>query len=247
MEPIYRKSFLLDDMSVDCFGNLKLSSLLFYIQEVAGNHSQLLGTDYDTLANRRLFWAVTRHRVQITRMPTRGETITLETWPMPTTKVAYPRSVVAYDAQGQEVFRAISLWVLMDLDSRAMVLPGKSGVTVEGRLTGNELALPHSLMPKDMTEQQTRTVTYACLDRNGHMNNTRYLDWVDDLLPADFHRSHTAREFIICYHNEALEGQQLALDWKLTDEGCLQVDAHRKKTDVPGKQDRVFSAQVLFA
>ena len=246
MEPIYRQTFIPDDTCVDCFCKLKLSSLLFYVQEMAGKHSRLLGADYDTLAQRRLFWAVTRHRVQITRLPTLGESVTLETWPMPTTKVAYPRSVVAYDAQGQELFRAISLWVLMDLDSRAMVLPGKSGVTVEGTLTGSELALPHSLMPKDMTHRQTRTVTYSCLDRNGHMNNTRYLDWVDDLLPATFHKDRTAQEFIICYHNEALENQQLALDWKLSEEGCLQVDAHRENTDVSGKQDRVFSAQVLF-
>ena len=246
MEPIYRQTFTLNDMYADCHGRLKLSALLYYAQEVAGQHSNLLGTDYDTLAKQRLFWAVTRHRVQITRLPVRGETVTLETWPMPTTRVAYPRSMVAFDSQGNELFRSISLWVLMDLDSRAMVLPGKSGVTVEGTLTGSELALPHSLMPRDMTSQTKRTVTYSCLDRNGHMNNTRYLDWVDDLLPSSFHSSHTAREFIICYHNEAKENQQISLDWKLDEAGCLQVDAHREKTDVSGGQERVFSAQVLF-
>lgn len=69
MEPIYRQSFTLNDMDVDCFGNLKLSTLLYYAQEVAGCHSRLLGADYDTLFSRRLFWAVTRHRVQITRLP----------------------------------------------------------------------------------------------------------------------------------------------------------------------------------
>jgi len=128
-----------------------------------------------------------------------------------------------------------------------MILPGKSGISVIGTLRGTELAAPNSLVPKTLNTSGCRRVSFTDLDRNGHMNNTRYLDWVDDLLPADFHRGHTAQEFIICYHTEALEGQQLTLDWKLTDGGCLQVDAHREKTDVPGKQDRVFSAQVLFA
>lgn len=246
MEPIYRQNFLIDDMVSDCFGRLKLSALLYFAQEVAGKHSDLLGADYDTLMLRHLFWAVTRHRIQITRLPMRGETITVETWPMPTTKVAYPRSTVAYDAQGHELFRSISLWVLMDLDQRTMVLPGKSGVIVTGSLTGSELAVPHSILPKPMTNTDIRRVTYSYLDRNGHMNNTHYLDWVDDLLPGSFHRNHIAREFIICYHNEAREGQQIRLDWELSENGCLQVDAHREKTDVSGKQDRVFSAQVLF-
>ena len=246
MEPIYRQNFLIDDMVSDCFGRLKLSALLYFAQEVAGKHSDLLGADYDTLMLRHLFWAVTRHRIQITRLPMRGETITVETWPMPTTKVAYPRSTVAYDAQGHELFRSISLWVLMDLDQRTMVLPGKSGVIVTGSLTGSELAVPHSILPKPMTNTDIRRVTYSYLDRNGHMNNTHYLDWVDDLLPGSFHSNHIAREFIICYHNEAREGQQIRLNWELSENGCLQIDAHREKTDVSGKQDRVFSAQVLF-
>lgn len=246
MKPIYRQTFSIDDMAVDCFGKLKLSALLYFAQEAAGRHSDLLGTDYDTLALRRLFWAVTRHRVKIARLPLRGETITVETWPMPTTKVAYPRSMVAYDAQGNELFRSISLWVLMDLDARTMVLPSKSGVIVDGSVTGSELTVPHSIMPKAMGNTDIRRVTYSCLDRNGHMNNTRYLDWVDDLLPGSFHESHRPREFIICYHNEAREAQQIFLQWELSENGCLQVDAHRERTDVSGKQDRVFSAQVLF-
>ena len=246
MEPFYRQTFTLSDMEVDCFGRLKLSALLYFAQEVAGHHSELLGAGYDDLAQKGIFWAVTRHRVQISRLPIRGETITVETWPMPTTRVAYPRSMVAYDANGQELFRLISLWVLMDANTRAMVLPGKSGVTVEGQLTGKELEVPRSLSPKDMTNKSFRTVTYSCLDRNGHMNNTRYLDWVDDLLPSGFHKEHAPAEFVICYLSEALEGQQIQLDWILSETGCLQVDAHREKTDVSCGKERIFSVQTLY-
>ena len=246
MKPIYTQTFTLNDLVVDPFGRLKLSALLFYAQEIAGQHSALLGADYDTLASKKLFWAITRNRVQVTRLPLRGETITVETWPMPTTKVAYPRSMVAYDQQGNELFRSISLWVLMDLEKRNMVLPGKSGVTVEGTITGSELAVPHSLLPKQLSGETVRRVTYSCLDRNGHMNNTRYLDWMDDLLSSDFHRSHCPKELVICYASEALENQEIFLSWELSKEGCLQVDAHREKTDVAGKKDRVFSAQILF-
>ena len=242
----YSQTFTLTDLDVDCFCNLKLSSLLFYAQEVAGKHSALLGADYEALAKKNLFWAVSRHKVQITRLPRLGETITVETWPMPTTRVAYPRALAAYDAQGNELFRSISLWVLMDLESRAMVLPGKSGVEVAGLLTGNELTSPHSIVPKTLCNSAQRIVTYSCLDRNGHMNNTRYLDWVADLLPSGFHKENTPKELLISYASEALESQILNLDWELTEDGNLQVDAHREDTLVPGKKHRVFSAQVLF-
>ena len=114
MEPIYKQEFHITDAAVDCFGRLKPSMLLFYVQEVAGIHATSLGAGYDALMAKNLFWAILRTKVQISRLPHSGETIRVETWPMPTSRVAYPRSVVAYDEQGQEVFRSISLWCLMD-------------------------------------------------------------------------------------------------------------------------------------
>jgi len=246
MEPIFRHTFPITDIYLDSFGRLKPSSILYFVQEAAGQHCNLLKVDWDTLAQQNLFWAVTRHRVQITRLPTRGETITVETWPMPTTKVAFPRSVVAYDEKGQEVFRAISIWVLMDTKSRAMILPGKSGVLVDGTLRGNELSVPRAIVPAMLQNTDCRTVRYTQLDRNGHMNNTRYLDWVDDLLPSAFHKEHPVREFSVSYHAEAREGQNIQLDWDLSEGPVLQVDAHREKTDVPGEKERVFSAKIEF-
>ena len=243
MDLIYRSTYQVRDCDVDCFGRLKLSTVLYLAQEAAGRHSDLLGTDYDTLAQRRLFWAVTRHRVQITRLPVRGETITVETWPMPTTRVAYPRSIVAYDEAGNEVFRSITLWVLMDLNNRSMVLPGKSGIEVAGTLRGNELASPMGLPVKALQNHRSRYVNYTDLDRNGHMNNTKYLDWICDLLGSSFHTKHTIREFTVCYLCEAREAQRLELAWDFPEEGCLMVDAHREQE---GRNDRIFAAKILF-
>ena len=244
MEPIYQQDFYITDACVDRYGRLKPSMILFYAQEVAGRHCNILSLDYDTLAKKRLFWAVTRHRIQLTRIPMRGETIHVETWPMPTTKVAYPRSVVAYDEQGHEVFRAISIWVLMDLDTRNMILPGKSGISVVGTVRGMELSVPRSLLPVVMKNRHSRKVCFTDLDRNGHMNNTRYFDWIDDLLPSSFHEDHPMKEFTICYHAEAREGQTLEMSWEVMDGPSLQVDAVRKNED--DSESRVFSAKVLF-
>ena len=123
MEPIYSKEFTLSHIHVDRFGYAKPSVLLYFVQEAAGEHCALLAVDREHLSHKHLFWAVTRSKVQVTRLPRLGETVTVKTWPMPTTRVAYPRSVVAYDAKGEELFRSISLWVLMDDRSRAMILP----------------------------------------------------------------------------------------------------------------------------
>jgi len=243
MEPIYRSQFTISDIHVDRFGRVKPSVLLYFVQEAAGQHCSLLAVDHDTLSHKNLFWAVTRNRVQVTRLPQLHETITVETWPMPTTKVAYPRSVVAYDSDGQELFRSISLWVLMDSQTRAMILPGKSGVTVDGTLTGNELTVPRAIAALSKEKTVHRTVGYSLLDRNGHMNNTRYLDWVDDLLPSGFHQGHPVQEFTVCYLNEAREGDVVDIAYDLSDGPTLTVDASRQSDTTP---TRIFAAQVFF-
>ncbi|MCD7754865.1 MAG: thioesterase [Firmicutes bacterium] len=246
MQPIFRRSYEIRDHEVDRFGRLKPSAILYFAQDAAGFHCDQLALGHDILAGRGLFWAVTRHKVQITRLPMRGETITLETWPLPTTRVAYPRSTVAYDADGHELFRSISLWVLMDINTRALVLPGKSGVEVTGLLRGSELAVPNSLTPRTLSNERVCTVAFTELDRNGHMNNCSYMDWISNLLPSEFHSSHPVKEFTVCYLSEAREGQTIQLHWELSADGVLRVDGGREEPAGQNGHMRVFSAQLLL-
>lgn len=242
----YEKKFHIPASAVDCFDRLKPSQILDYMQEVAGDHSTMLGLSRQALTDRGLFWAVIRHRVQISRLPKAGENITVKTWPMPTTRTAYPRSTIIYDEQGQECLRSISLWVLMDRNTRAMVLPGKSGVEVEGLLLGSELAAPGSIVPKALVNTLQRKVLFTDLDWNGHMNNCRYLDWTMDLLPSDFHRERSVTGFTVCYLSEAKETETLELQWELSDGPCITVNALRPDSEVSAGHSRVFALQMQF-
>ena len=243
MEAVFTQNYEIKDNMVDRFGNLKSSQILFLAQDMGTKHCVELSLSYEALAAKGLFWAVSRHRVQITRLPRSGETIRVETWAMPTTRVAYPRSVVAYDEQGKECFRSITLWVLMNLDTRAMIQPGKSGIEVVGTVRGLELASPKGLVPRDMVNSASRRVSFTDIDRNGHMNNTRYMDWIDDLYSSAFHQTHALREFTACYLAEAREGDTLDMHYEVVEEGCIQVDFHRNANQ---EDHRVFSARLLF-
>ena len=246
MESIFSKNYVIGPTDVDRYQRLKPSRLLLYIQQIAGLHSNMISLTYEEMAQQGIFWAVIRHKVQITRMPMEKETIRLETWPMPTTRVAYPRSTVGYDEQGHELFRSICLWVLMDLNNRTMLIPKNSSIQIDGTLRGTELAIPRSLLPKPLGRVDTRKVVYSDLDRNGHMNNARYLDWLQDLLPSEFHLQHPMKELTMCYINEALEQQQLDLNWEISEDGQFQVDIHRNKQDLTDDYDRIFAAKILY-
>ena len=218
-------------------GALKPSSILYYAQEAAGAHAVELGTGWEELQKKHLFWAVIRTRVEIFDKPT-GNEVTLKTWPMPTSRTAYPRCVEGYDGD-KLLFKVLSLWVLMDTETRAMVLPGKSGVPVMGTTVGTEPAMPRSLPVTESEQVIHKTVEKIHLDRNGHMNNTRYMDWVMDLLSAE----KTVKGFELCYLNEGRLGECMELGYTL-DEDTLTVNIHRIRTDVTDKKDRIFAAVV---
>lgn len=245
MKP-YQMQFAVTADQSDATGHARPGTLLYFVQEAAGAHCHLLGADRQALEPKQLFWVVLRHKVEITRMPATGETVTVETWPMPTTRTAYPRAAAGYDADGKQLFRIISLWVLMDTQTRAMVLPGKSGVQVDGFLQGNELTPPGSIAPSSMSGSTVRIVEATDLDQNLHMNNTRYLDWIWDLPDCTVSAEKPLREFTVCYLSEARLGQCLNLSWNFSEGNILQVEGCREKPDKPGSQERVFAALLMF-
>lgn len=246
MEAVFEKTYKLETIHLDRYGRLKPSVMLYFAQEAATGHCDILQLDYETLAKKRLFWAIVRTRLQVERTPVEGEVLTVKTWPMPTTRSAFPRATEACDAEGKTVFRCLSLWVLMNMDTRKMVLPQQSDIALEGVVQGTELVPPCSVLPRDWENMTCRIVGYTELDRNGHVNNTRYIDWVSDLLDSDFHKDHTLKELTICYQAETRQGDQIGLRWQIADGPVLNVDAYRGRTDDRQTEQRVFTARVEF-
>ena len=122
-----------------------------------------------------------------------------------------------------------------------------SGVGPKAALRILSSSTPANLALAQLEHHSYRQAGFSDLDVNGHVNNTKYLDWIDDLLPSAFHQAHPVREISICYLSEILEGQHLDLTWELQDGPCIRVDAHRNQDESDTKKERAFSARVLFA
>ena len=242
----FETSFTVTPERAGADGLCKLSALLYYCQEAAGGHCMLLGLDWDSLAKKDLFWALIRTRMEIVRLPKAGESVTVKTWPMPTTRTAFPRACEGRDGQGNILFRSTSLWVLMNKTSRMMLLPGKSDVTLEGIILGTEPPAPGSLSPIPGQGSVIRQVADEDLDRNGHMNNTRYMDWVWEHLLDSFPGIGAPGAFTACYLSEALPGQALTVSHRKEEDGCIVTELTRPRNQDPSKQERVFAAKVEF-
>ena len=181
---IYTLPYRLRSRDVDMYRRLRPSQLFELLQEAATDHSELLGVGISVIRKQNLMWVLARQSVEIARMPCYGEEITLETWPGRTVHALYPRYYRVMDKDGACIISSAAIWMLADMDERALVPSSKSGFEFGFEKRGFEPALP-SPPRRFFTDRSTRfVVPFSYIDMNGHMNNTRYFDLADNLSPA---------------------------------------------------------------
>ena len=69
MQSVFTQNFTVSQIHADRFDRARPAALLYFIQEAAGGHCRLLGADRETLSEKGLFWAVTRTKVEVARLP----------------------------------------------------------------------------------------------------------------------------------------------------------------------------------
>ena len=209
----YEEKMLLRTCDCDVNGQWRPGAVMEAMQELAGAHCALLGCGRDDLLKRGVVWILARSEIRMDRYPAIGELITGQTFHKPVRLRFFPRFYVFRDSLGRIVGKAGTLWLLMDIRTRqtipagdiAALLPDNSELTAPmalpasiGQLQGQETAMEYEPL-------------YTDLDVNGHVNNTRYADWLCNMLGIDTMRAFMPESLIISYNAEVLPGQRISL------------------------------------
>ena len=184
MSGIYERSLLLGSEHVDCFRRLRTSTLFELLQTASIRHTEELGVGRDKTLDRGLLWVNVRQYVLIARMPAYDERITLRSWPGRTLRVLFPRYYEILSERGEPLVRGSAVWSLMNAESRTAAFPDEHCIEIAGTETGRELPYLTRILTTETPNRFDFTVPYSYVDLNGHMNNTRYFDLIEDRLPA---------------------------------------------------------------
>lgn len=210
MDKSYVETFALRTGQCDMQGQWKPAAILDAMQETALVHCIHLGLPRAATDALGIAWVLSRSRVVLERAPRLGETVSVETWPLPPKHLFFPRANTFRDAAGNVIGGAMSLWVLMDVRARRVV----NSAEVLARLPQNA-DMPAGIplgaarpLPGEATEG-TLVPPYSDFDLNGHVNNTRYLDWTCSALGHDIMAARRVTEFGICYEREVLPGEAI--------------------------------------
>lgn len=174
-------------------------------QEAAGEHARALGVEHFELADgNRTTWVLSRLRVRLHRRPRMREAVTVETWPSDRDRLRATRDLRLLDADGAEIAVGTTLWFLIDVARRRPVRlpPEMDGFALRDRDRALTFASSTPEPPASPDAERTFAVRRSDLDRVGHANNVRFVEWMLEALDDDA----GLREIDVQYRAEAVYG-----------------------------------------
>lgn len=208
---ITKINYELSTKDVNLYGDLKTSAMFTMMQDAAVKSSNLMGAGYHAMLEKNLIWVVALQKAEIIKLPKWGDSITLESWPGKPMHSLMPRYYRFLDSEGETIINCSSLWSLVDIDDRRMIKPDERGLEFPYIVTGYEISRPRSPKGSADIHGGEFTVPYSFLDLNGHMNNCRYFDVCEDVLPAA-QSGNKLKSVTAEYSSEIKLGETISLD-----------------------------------
>ena len=219
----------------DMNGHIKLPDVILLSLQVSGMQSIELGvSDKAILENYNLVWIITDYDIEVVRLPRFAEEITIETEALSYNRLFCYRRFTIYDEAGQELIHMMVAFVLMDRDSRKVhavepdiVAPYQSEFDKK-LIRGPKYESLEEPISKDYH------VRFYDLDMNGHVNNSKYLDWIFEVMGADFLTQYIPKKINLKYVKEvrpggvitsAVERTGLESEHEITSDGSTNAQA----------------------
>jgi acyl-ACP thioesterase len=251
MTDIMRETVPIRFGNVDRSDRLTLGAAFAFFQETAISHAADLGVGRDDLAAAGQGWILSRISVFAESRPRYGDTVTVESWPRGWEKLFALRDYDVRDSSGRPVIRGRSGWLILDIERRRPLrvqqlmekLPLNEGIDAMAASS------PPLGARENLVNLGERRAGYSDIDYYGHVNNARYIQWIQDMLdPAILDKADQLR-LDINYMSEVLPGELVEL-WSAPMDGGRPPDG--AGADYPGRPSAAFAwegrkqGQVVF-
>ena len=205
-----KQKFMVTSNDIDGNLEIKLSSLTRYMQQVATDNVSEMGYGHKELSKERHMWVIIRMQMHINRLPKLDEEFYISTHPGDSKAFLFFRYFEVYDASNKLIACASSSWVVLNYDTRKVVIrPFEKTLPVE--TDKDDIPLPEKVLGDAPHLVDTRKARYSEVDMNGHINNTRYVDYIQDLHDTKFFKENRISKILINFEKEIMEGDTISL------------------------------------
>jgi acyl-ACP thioesterase len=210
--------------NIDRSNTLTVASTFDFFQEAAISHAEALGVGRDMMTQAGRVWVLSRIGMFMERRPRCGEILTVRSWPRGLHKLFAVRDYDILDAGGASIVRGRSGWLILDMEKRRPLRPETaldSPLPLNEGLDalpagGADNEVPSGLAARLNAEnpaavKMTRAARYSDIDYNGHMNNARYIQWIQDALDPEIFENARQIRLDINYLAEVKPGEIIDL------------------------------------
>lgn len=216
---IYAEDFIIRSYHVDIHRKLTLPKLCSFFQDIAGNHTVACGVGWEVLQRENIFWVLSRLKIEVNKYPDWQQTITIRSWSNGLNGIMAVRNFQVLSANGEELVKAVSMWLTVDTASRRIVRP--NDLMNDFPLCNDRLFDVNPDKIEALTKPvgfQPEAVSFTETDMNMHMNNVSYIDRIINSYDFDFLMNKQIREFEINFLKEAKPGEMLKVQQQKTNE-----------------------------
>ncbi|GHU68448.1 hypothetical protein FACS189447_10920 [Spirochaetia bacterium] len=220
---------------------LTLGAAFGYFQEAALAHAEHLGVGVDDFAKTGQGWVLSRISVFMERRPRFGETVTVETWPRGWEKLFALRDYVIRDNSGKAIVRGRANWLILDIEKHRLLRP--KDIMEKLPLNEGMDALSQGILKSqerdDLAKKSERRAAYSDIDFYGHVNNARYIQWIQDVIDPGILDASDQIRLDISYVNEVRPGEIVEL-WSAP-LPALPDSADIVREDYPALPEQAFA------
>lgn len=209
---IWREEVRIHSYDVDFAREATLEAICRMFLEAAWNHAEALGVGFEHLAAQNRLWVLARLLIRVDRYARWRENFVLNTWPRAAKSVFALREFELLDRNGHRFVAGSSAWVVLDGVTKK---PQRIEKMLKAIRTGPDRCAvgqeSGKLSPCQGPMIGTRSVQYADIDLNGHVNSSRYVAWLMDSYPVEFHRQYQVQSLEINYMGETRGGETVSI------------------------------------
>ncbi len=233
----HKKEFLIKYCDVDFKDELKVSSALAYMEEVACSSADELGFGYSYVKPKGYAFMVSNIVCRFQSPVPLGEMAQVVTWPTPPTHVVFGREYRFTSPSGEVRINGSSRWCLLDVNTRKLlqskVLTGQNYATYNTTKALDNVQWKIPTFPKEEGELCfALKIANSEYDHNMHVNNTRYADYCLNCFSVAELSQRQLKEFSISYVKQCKEGETLSFYRKQVEEGKYLVHGRNDKDEV---------------
>ena len=204
----FSKTFYLAAGECNPQGEMPLTLLMTRIIEVATFHANSWGVGYERLIRDNQAWVLSRVTIEMTEFPKVNTDYTLTTWIEDYNRHFSQRNMRLDDAHGNPLGYVRTIWMVIDMNTRASVDIEKLGYIRENVSDQPCPIEPQSrLRPIEQGHAVDYTFGYMDCDFNRHVNTVRYLSHLMNMFDMDCYDNFFVKRMEISFIKETRYGE----------------------------------------